>query len=261
MKENIEEVVERLEKSINDVGFSTTYSQEDEERDLQTLLSDYKRLQEEFKQVDNECFRLEQKELRLEKENEELKSDNLEYQRIQDIFDERKYRKKYLEERRAEQPKLLYPDADEIYERYYKLKEENEELKHKYDKALSDLVKAEKENEELKERWDKDTHKLQNDLDIANAEKIELQKENEKLKKFIIEGITIEPNSPYKNYQLDFLRENFISVQKVQDKIEELNKKEKQELKGTKGQDRYDIKQQYMYQRNILQNLLEEKGE
>lgn len=47
----------------------------------------------------------------------------------------------------------------------------------------------------------------------------------------------------------------------IQHKIEELNKKEKQELKGTKGQDRYDIKQQYMYQRNVLQDLLEEKGE
>lgn len=45
-------------------------------------------------------------------------------------------------------------------------------------------------------------------------------KENEELKKFITEGITIEPNSPYKNYQLDFLRKNFIPVQKVKDKIE-----------------------------------------
>lgn len=47
-------------------------------------------------------------------------------------------------------------------------------------------------------------------------------KENEELKKFIIEGITIESNSPYKNYQLDFLRENFVSKKKIKDKIEEL---------------------------------------
>lgn len=71
-----------------------------------------------------------QKEIeKLQKENEELKADNYEYQRIQDIFDERTYRKKYLEERREENPNLLYPDADEIYERYYKFKKENEELK------------------------------------------------------------------------------------------------------------------------------------
>lgn len=49
-----------------------------------------------------------------------------------------------------------------------------------------------------------------------------LLKENEQLHKFILEGITIE-NSPYQNYQLDFLRENFIPVQKVKAKIEELN--------------------------------------
>lgn len=59
---------------------------------------------------------------KLQKENEELKSDNLEYQRIQDIFDKRTYRKKYLEERRKEESNLLYPDADEIYRRYYELK-------------------------------------------------------------------------------------------------------------------------------------------
>lgn len=62
---------------------------------------------------------------KLQKENEELISDNLEYQRIQDVFDKRTYRKKYLEERRKETPNLLYPDADEIYKRYYELKEEN----------------------------------------------------------------------------------------------------------------------------------------
>lgn len=67
----------------------------------------------------------------LQKENEKLKADNLEYQRIQDISDVRPYRKRYLEERRKEENDLLYPDADEIYERYYKIKEENEKLKNK----------------------------------------------------------------------------------------------------------------------------------
>ena len=56
---------------------------------------------------------------KLQKENEELKSDNLEKSRILEVFDDRKYRKKYLEERRKEEPNLLYPDGDEIYKRYY----------------------------------------------------------------------------------------------------------------------------------------------
>ena len=49
--------------------------------------------------------------------------DILKYERILDIWNERPYRKKYLEERRKENPKLLYPDADEIYQKYYKLKD------------------------------------------------------------------------------------------------------------------------------------------
>lgn len=80
-------------------------------------------------------------------------------------------------------------------------------------------------------------------------------KENEELKKFITEGITIEPNSPYKNYQLDFLRKNFIPVKKVKDKIEE----EKIPLTIVGGRKNkktleYGIK---LGRRHVLQELLE----
>lgn len=78
----------------------------------------------------------------LQEENKELRETVEEYEKTFDVFNERTYRKKYIEERRAEQPNLLFPDADEIYERYYELKEENEELKYKYDRALEDLVKS-----------------------------------------------------------------------------------------------------------------------
>lgn len=47
-----------------------------------------------------------------------------------------------------------------------------------------------------------------------------LQTENKELKKFITEGITIEPHSTYENYQLNFLRENFISKQKIKEKMQ-----------------------------------------
>lgn len=53
---------------------------------------------------------------------------------------------------------------------------------------ISNLIeKLQKENEELREKWDKDTHILQNELDLTNADKIN----------------------------------NYIPIQKVKDKIEE----------------------------------------
>ena len=48
-------------------------------------------------------------------------------------------------------------------------------------------------------------------------------------------------------------------VLKIKAKIEELDKEEKENLKGTKGQDRYAIKQEYMYKRSVLQSLLEKE--
>lgn len=65
---------------------------------------------------------------------------------------------------------------------------------------------------------------LKNTLEHILSDYKRVLKENEELKKFIIEGITIEPNSPYKNYQLDFLRKNFIPRQNIKDKIEFLKK-------------------------------------
>lgn len=51
----------------------------------------------------------------------------------------------------------------------------------------------------------------------------------------------------------------YIPKSKVKEKIEELDKEEKRELKGTKGQDRYYIKQKYMYKRKVLEDLLREE--
>ncbi len=97
-------------------------------------------------------------------------------------------------------------------------------------KLLSDYKRVLKENEELKEDRDKFKKALGKRITYCNE-----------LEKDLFENCS--------NY--------VIPIQTIKDKIKELNKKEKQELKGTKGQDRYDIKQQYMYQRNILQELLE----
>lgn len=58
----------------------------------------------------------------IDKLNIELEENN----KALDIFDERKYRKRYLEEEREKRPNLLYPDADEIYQRYFEQREELE---------------------------------------------------------------------------------------------------------------------------------------
>ena len=82
----------------------------------------------------------------------------------------------------------------------------------------------------------------------------ELQEDRNKFKKALGKRIT------YCNELEKDLFENgsnyVIPKQKVKDKIEELNKKEKEELKGMKGQDRYFVKQTYQNKRMILQELI-----
>lgn len=78
---------------------------------------------------------------------------------------------------------------------------------------------------------------------------IDKNKELEEFKKQVTE---IE-NTNFVKYK------NYIPVSLVEEKIEELNKEEKQELKGLKGQDRYFVKQMYQYKRSVLQELLEKR--
>ena len=138
MKENsIEEALEKLStgKKIKMYELLRTFKREGIENFVITrkkyvdvILSDYKRVL---------------------KENEELISDNLEYQRIQDIFDKRTYRKKYLEERRKEEPNLLYPDADEIYRRYYELQKENQQLRKEINRENKKCMVTTEEIEDI----------------------------------------------------------------------------------------------------------------
>lgn len=65
-----------------------------------------------------------------------LQEEIKEWEYIQDIQDKREYRKRYLEERRKEDPTLLYPDYDEIYKKYY-------EQKQRIDKAVEYINKYE----------------------------------------------------------------------------------------------------------------------
>lgn len=69
------------------------------------------------------------------------------------------------------------------------------------------------------------------------------QKENEQLHKFILKGITIE-NSPFQNYQLDILRENFIPIWRIKNLIKELK------------QDDINMTRKYKEKKNITGELL-----
>lgn len=57
----------------------------------------------------------------------------------------------------------------------------------------------------------------------------------------------------------EYYQENYTPNDKIKAKIEEVDKEEKEALKGTKGQDRYSIKQEYMHKRSVLQSLLEKE--
>ena len=113
---------------------------------------------------------------KLRKENEELKEYNMTYKRILGLADNRIYRKKYLEERRKEQPNLLYPDSDEIYQRYYELKEENEHLHREINRRIKLKIENEKivdtqfiYKPKVKDKIEK-LHKLLADIDYKDIE-------------------------------------------------------------------------------------------
>ena len=142
MKENsIEEDIKYLEKRI----------------DLnRQMYLEFGRLLSLDEETVNAIENLINKNKKLQKENEELKEYNMTYKRILGLAVNRIYRKKYLEERRKEQPNLLYPDSDEIYRRYYELKEENEELY----REINRRIKLKIENEKIVDTQLKVLHEL-----------------------------------------------------------------------------------------------------
>ena len=122
---------------------------------------------------------------------------------------------------------------------YFYYKDIQQAIEH----ILSDYKRVLKENEELLE------------LKVsasAHNRILELEKENEELKN---DYENLSNSVVVKNHCI----KNSIPVSLVKDKIEELNKKEKKELKGMKGQDRYFVKQTYQNKRMILQELIEER--
>ena len=92
-------------------------------------------------------------------------------------------------------------------------------------------------------------------IDVILSDYKRVLKENEELEE-INNELEAEKNEAIRRYNFET-----IPKQKVKEKIEELNKKEKEELKGMKGQDRYFVKQTYQNKKMILQELIKESEE
>lgn len=89
---------------------------------------------------------------------------------------------------------------------------------------------------------------LLDQLDSADAYIRQLEKENKVL-------IDTSRN------MLDVTINHYIPKSVIREKIEKVEREEKIELKGLKGQDRYYVKQEFMYKKNILKEILGEEDE
>lgn len=64
-----------------------------------------------------------------------------------------------------------------------------------------------------------------------------------------------EINNEINNIKVEIFK-SYIPISLIEEELKKLDKKEKQELKGLKGQDRYFVKQMYQYRKDSLQKIL-----
>ena len=170
MKEDIEEVVERLEKSINDVWFSTTYSQEDEERDLKILLSDYKRVL---------------------KENEELLREKIDNKKIIALAQneflgyEQGYQDGKANRRSATQAIIEG-------QQYYIIQEQIERYKNQIEKLQKENKELKSSNEKLERANKCYINSIHSIVPVLNQDYIEKQKIQDKIKELEEKRIKME---------------------------------------------------------------------
>lgn len=234
MKENsIEECIKRLEKSTEDMWFDLIYSQKDKDKDIQILLSDYKRVLKENEEKTTILLAGAEKVKQLEKENKKLKEDRNNNNEM--IALARNEVLNYMTGYEDGKKHKMTATAQVVEnQQYYIIQKQME----KYEEHIKRL---QKENEELLE------------LKVsasAHNRILELEKENKELKDFKKQVTDIESTNfiKYKNY---------ISIQKIKDKIEE----EKLPLTIVGGRKNkktleYGIK---LGRRQALQELIEER--
>lgn len=217
---------------------------------IEHILSDYKRLQEEFKAVDSECSRLEHKEVELEKIIE-LMSEHIFFNQsdkfpiaysikdVKDYFINKAKEVKQMNEEEKEAVEDIKRELSDEDRKEYMSSWFAKDL----DIAVNLIEKLQKENEK---------YKRLSEMNLKNAEEFKnnmcehrclLKSENKELKEYI----AIAPNldemtaTKYRNIRQDayiqgraeeqqkaeqIIYENYISVQKIKDKIEDLKKEE-----------------------------------
>ena len=127
---------------------------------------------------------------------------------------------------------------------YKRVLKENEEWQKTYQEEKDKQFEIIRKNQELEKRWDNDTHKLQNDLDIANAKIVELQKElNQENKKCMM--LAIEKQDYFEKYRYHLQQNerltkefsNVIPVQKVKILLNLIEKLQKEKEEYSKQLD------------------------
>ena len=122
-KNSTKEAIERLEKGINDIWFSTTYSQEQEKKDLKILLLNYKKaLKEneelkEYKRNVEKNYKKENKQLKntiamVDKLEERIKENFVPKEKIENIIEKISVYKKLAKE--SIEPKIVIADSDSL---------------------------------------------------------------------------------------------------------------------------------------------------
>ena len=126
-----------------------------------------------------------------------------------------------------------------------------------------EITKEQKEAIEYLEKYTKGENYREKILEEDIITVLKLLKETQMKNKSLEELLQGNLYEMYKYYRdlANSYQGNCISKAKVKEKIEELNKKEKEELKGMKGQDRYFVKQTYQNKKMILQELIKESEE
>lgn len=305
MKENIEEDIKIVQEflieqnkrnqRLIDNPYRQLFYTDEEVQAIENILSDYKRVL---------------------KENEELLQEKIDNQKIIALAQNEflGYEQGY-QDGKAGRGSAVQSVLES--QQYYMFQKQIERYENR-------INKLKEENEELKDRWNKDTHKLQNDLDIANAKRIDwekayqeekdkqfellrenqkLQDENEKLKDYRRRFVDVTDNelkeaNYYFMYKYTFRGDelaqyinillkavnNSIPKQKIQDITEELIKNNTEDNESVKrfeemrrnlapNNDFYKKSYQTSIHKlnaeivtrkhiiNVLQDLLEEKGE
>lgn len=158
-------------------------------------------------------------------------------------IEDNKYNAKLLEDIEGIKRALKY-----YIKRNTELENKLEYYKNAYENRVDEFIQRNKDLEQIEKEHKEENGRLREE-NINLKEKIVRQQEQLNIanKKILAQ-----------KGQLKVVNNSYIPISKLKEKIEELNKEEKKSLKGTKGQDRYSIKLEYMHKRNALQELLEE---